>query len=55
MNSDNGEASAVVAQYDEARERQIAEAIFDWWVSKKSFSQWYAETYQQMKIDFDED
>lgn len=55
LDSDNGEASAVVAEYDEAKERQIAEAIFDWWISKKSFKQWFAETYQQQKLDLDFD
>lgn len=55
LDSDNGEASAVVAEYDEAKERQIAEYIFDWWVSKKSFKQWFAETFQQQTLDFDFD
>lgn len=55
LDSDNGEASAVVAEYDEAMEREIAEAIFDWWISKKSFKQWFAETYQQQKLDLDFD
>lgn len=33
-------------------ERQIAERIFDWWISGKSYSEWYADTIQQLKIDF---
>lgn len=55
LDSDNGEASAVVAEYDEARERAIADAIFSWWISKKSFSRWFAETYQQGRLFDDSD
>lgn len=51
LDSDNGDCSAVVAEYDEQKEREIAEAIFDWWISKKSFKQWFAETYQQGTLD----
>lgn len=53
LDGDNGDCSAVVAEYDEQKERKVAEAIYDWWRSKKSFNQWFAETYQQMTIDFD--
>lgn len=55
LDSDNGGGSAVVAEYDEQKEREIAEAIFDWWISKKSFKQWFAEKYQQGTLDFNED
>lgn len=34
-------------------EMGIAEAIYDWWLSGKSYKQWYAERYQQLHIDFD--
>lgn len=55
LDSGNGDCSAVAAEYDEQKEREIAEAIFDWWISKKSFKQWFAETYQQGTLDlFDE-
>ena len=55
LDSDNGDCSAVVVEYDEQKERAIAEAIFDWWISKKSFNQWFAETYRQGTLDlFDE-
>ena len=33
-------------------EDEIAEAIFDWWISGKSYKQWYAEKYLQLKINF---
>lgn len=39
-----------VGQY---MEDEIAEAIFDWWISGKPYKQWYAEKYLQQKIDFD--
>ena len=55
LDSDNGDCSAVVAEYDEQKEREIAEAICDWWISKKPFKQWFAEKYQQGTLDFGED
>lgn len=39
---------------NEERENEIAEAIYDWWVSGKSYKTWYAERYQQTEIDFSE-
>ena len=41
-----------VGQYTED---EIAEAIFDWWISGKPYKQWYAEKYLQQKINFEED
>jgi phosphoadenosine phosphosulfate reductase len=41
--------------YDEAKEREIAEAIFNWWISKLSYREWYAKTYLQQTIDFNDD
>ena len=32
----------------------IAEAIFDWWISGKSYSKWYADKFLQQKLDFEE-
>ena len=40
--------------YDEAREREIAENIYEWWISGKSYKKWYAEKFQQLHIDFGE-
>ena len=34
-------------------EDEIAEAIFDWWISGKPYKQWYAEKYLQQKINFE--
>ena len=39
----------------EEQENEIAENIYDWWISGKSYKQWYAEKFQQMKLDFGED
>lgn len=33
-------------------EDEIAEAIFDWWISGKPYKQWYADKYLQQKFDF---
>jgi phosphoadenosine phosphosulfate reductase len=38
----------------EEQENEIAENIYDWWISGKSYKQWYAERFQQLKIDFGE-
>ena len=35
-------------------ENEIAEAIFDWWISGKPYKQWYAEKYLQQKINFED-
>lgn len=39
----------------EEQENEIAENIYDWWISGKSYRQWYAERFQQLKIDFGEE
>ena len=39
----------------EEQENEIAENIYDWWISDKSYKQWYAEKFQQMKLDFGEE
>ena len=39
----------------EEQENEIAENIYDWWISGKSYKQWYAEKFQQMKFDFGEE
>lgn len=36
-------------------EDEIAEAIFDWWISGKPYKQWYADKYLHLKFDFGED
>ena len=38
----------------EEQEREIAENIYDWWISGKSYKQWYAEKVLQQKLDFKE-
>ena len=36
----------------EEQENEIAENIYDWWNSGKSYKKWYAEKFQQMKLNF---
>lgn len=36
-------------------EDEIAEAIFDWWISGKPYKQWYSDKYIHLKFDFGED
>jgi hypothetical protein len=36
----------------EEQERQIAENIFEWWISGKSYKKWYAEKFLQLKFEF---
>lgn len=36
----------------EEQENEIAENIYDWWFSGKSYKRWYAEKFQQLKLDF---
>lgn len=38
---------------NEELENQIAENIFDWWISGKSYEEWYATKFLQGKIDFE--
>ena len=37
-----------------ATEYEIAENIFDYWISKESYNKWYANKFLQQKIDFDD-
>lgn len=37
---------------DEQREDLIAENIYDWWISGKSYKKWYADKFLQQKFDF---
>ena len=53
FDSTDGKCSTVSAQdYDEHIEREVAENIIDWWVSKKSYKQWYADKFLQHTLDF---
>lgn len=36
----------------EEQENEIAENIFDWWISGKSYKKWYAEKSLQQKLSF---
>jgi hypothetical protein len=48
-------AKDISTEYNEELEREVAENIFDWWISKKSYKKWYSEKFNQTKIDFGED
>lgn len=37
---------------NEQTEDEIAENIFDWWISGKSYSRWYADKFLQGKLEF---
>jgi len=39
----------------EEQENEIAENIFDWWISGKSYKKWYSEKFLQQKLNFEED
>lgn len=39
----------------EEQENEIAENIYDWWISGKAYKKWYAEKFQQIKFDFGEE
>ena len=39
----------------EERENEIAENIYDWWISGKSYKKWYSDKFLQLKIEFPED
>jgi hypothetical protein len=53
--SDSPSAGGVVDwQTNSQSEDEIAEMIFDWWISGKSYSKWYAEKFLQTKIEFND-
>lgn len=37
---------------DEQLENEIAEAIFEWWISGKPYKKWYSEKCLQLKLNF---
>ena len=40
---------------EEQRENIIAENIYDWWISKKSYKKWYADKISQQEIKFNDE
>ena len=40
---------------EEQKEDLIAENIYDWWISGKSYKKWYADKFLQLKFEFPED
>lgn len=51
--SDSPSLNDIRGGQNEPTEDEIAELIFDWWVSGKAYSKWYADKYMQLKFDFD--
>jgi phosphoadenosine phosphosulfate reductase len=41
--------------FGDGTEDEICENIFNWWISGKAYSQWYAERFIQQKINFNDD
>lgn len=39
----------------EEQETEIAENIFDWWISGKPYKRWYADKFLQQKLNFEEE
>ncbi len=37
------------------QEREIAENIYDWWISGLSYKKWYAKRFLQYTLDFDKE
>lgn len=35
------------------QEHEIAENIYDWWISGMSYKRWYAERFLQYELEFD--
>lgn len=34
-------------------ETQVCENIYDWWISGKSYKEWYADKFLQQEIEFE--
>lgn len=50
----NGRFNSKYTDNPNATEDEIAENIFDYWISKESYNKWYAKKFLQQKIDFDD-
>lgn len=37
----------------EELETQVCENIYDWWISGKSYKEWYADKFLQQEIEFE--
>ena len=55
--SDSPSLSGIRGGQAEPSEDEIAEKIFDWWISSLPYSKWYANKYLQLKLPlkFDEE
>lgn len=56
IRADNIGDNMIINNYwGEGTEDEKCEQVFNWWITGKSYDEWYAETYLQGKLDFDED
>ena len=52
--NDGFSSSSSSVRLTEDQENEIAENIFDWWISGKSYKRWYSDKFLQLKIKFDD-
>lgn len=41
----SNDISSFIGAYNEEEEREIAENILDWWISKLPYKEWYAKKF----------
>ena len=46
--------SSFIGAYNEEEEREIAENILDWWISKLPYNEWYAKRFSPRLFDDNE-
>ena len=44
--------SSQSVRLDDEHENEIAENIYDWWISGKGYHQWYNEKFRQQTLNF---
>ena len=52
--SDGSNDSSFIGAYNEEEEREIAENILDWWISKLPYNEWYAKKFSPRLFDDNE-
>ena len=41
-----------LSDWTDEQENEIAENIYDWWISGKGYQQWYNEKFRQQTLNF---
>lgn len=49
-NVDANHRGGISDNLTDEQETEIAENIYDWWISSKPYKQWYAEKFQQQDL-----